>query len=279
MSVFLEYDRFSTVESASQYTSILESNSLPFELVDNRNATGLIVMTTPWDSQLVLKIREEDFEMAEKLFQAAGIVSNANPEEKHYLYSFTDDEIIDLIANQKDWAKAEVDLAIMIASERKLQLTADRLKLAKNVTQEEPFEKKQNGHPLSRAAKWFNIVGVLTIVNSVFYILKIKVYFIYGLFIGGMMTGVLTQFFGPQASGILVVNLLLAGVAFLFARAGKLKQKRAFTVGVILYAIDTMLALAFRGFLDVFFHAIVLTICISGLIHAYSEPEDSLTLD
>ena len=38
MSLFVEYDRFSTVENAAEYSSVLESNNIPFELVDNRNA-------------------------------------------------------------------------------------------------------------------------------------------------------------------------------------------------------------------------------------------------
>lgn len=133
MDEFKEYLRFPEIEKATEYTTVLEKHNIPFLLDDSSKRAKIIsiAIDDPWSDQYILKLRESDIERAEKAFNEELDNEVKLITHEHYLYSFVDKDILDVIANQKDWTKEEVKLAINIAIERKIELSASAIKAAK----------------------------------------------------------------------------------------------------------------------------------------------------
>ncbi len=68
--------------------------------------------------QFILKLMEKDFEKAEGLFdQMAQKDLDSIPEDYH-LFSFTDEELMDIVDHQNEWSKIDFHLALRILKER-----------------------------------------------------------------------------------------------------------------------------------------------------------------
>src|SRR5436190_24143001 len=100
MDEFKEYLRFPDLDKATEYTSVLEKHSVPFELDDASMRFKIIASDNPWENQFILKIKDSDFRRVEKIFDSeiAKEIKELPPD--HYLYTFSDKEILDIIANQ-----------------------------------------------------------------------------------------------------------------------------------------------------------------------------------
>jgi hypothetical protein len=134
MDEFKKYLRFPDIETATEFTSVLEKHDIPFELDDVSARFQLVQSTVNIESPFILKIRDEDVDSAGKLFESEIDEEVKNIAPDHYLYTFSDKDILDVIANQSDWTKVEIKLAMQIARERKLDLSAESIKSAKKVT-------------------------------------------------------------------------------------------------------------------------------------------------
>src|SRR6185436_8758327 len=124
MVEFKEYLRFPDFEVATDYTTILEKYQIPFQINDVSSHFQLYVPEVNLENPIVLKIREQDFKTVDEILEKELDKQVSQTTYDHYMYSFEDKDILDVIANQKDWTKAEVKLAIQIANDRKLDLTA-----------------------------------------------------------------------------------------------------------------------------------------------------------
>lgn len=269
MPDFKEYLRFPDIEKATEYTSVLEKYNIPFQLDDSSKRVKIIPVPIedPWSDQYVLKLREADIERAEKAFNEAldnevKVITN-----EHYLYSFEDKDIIDVIANQSDWTKEEVKLAMKIASERKLDLSAQSIKNAKRIKEEKPEIKST----IKTAAGSFWVIGMFTILNSVFIRKEIN-FHLPGLVISDIIESATAKVYGGYNSVGFFASLLISAVFFLFARYGK-RNKWVFLSGLIIYFLDSLLVILSPRWGQILFIYLILWMLITALVNTMNESE------
>jgi hypothetical protein len=115
------------------------------------------------------------------------------------------------------------------------------------------------------AASWFIWIGGLSLINSIIMMAGGGLHFIVGLGITQVVDALAHE---AGASGVvldLIINGFVVGlfaVFFNFARKG---QSWAFIVGMLLYAADGLILLAFKDILSVAFHAYALYRIYLGL--------------
>jgi hypothetical protein len=117
---------------------------------------------------------------------------------------------------------------------------------------------------MRRGAGWFLTIAILSGVNSLLEIFDVKIRFIFGLGItqavdairhGGGQNG---MFLTMAVDGIFIVMLILCSK---WAKAG---SQGAFLRGMIAYALDGVLLLVFRMWLDAAVHAYALYMIWQG---------------
>lgn len=267
MDEFKEYLRFPEIEKATEYTTVLEKHSIPFLLDDSSKRAKIIsiAIDDPWSDQYILKLRESDIERAEKAFNEELDNEVKLIKHEHYLYSFVDKDILDVIANQKDWTKEEVKLAIKIAIERKIELSASAIKAAK---------KKQDIKPEFRStiqnrASLFWIIAAFSITDSILIRRGINFHF------PGLATTEILEIFFSKLYGFgsrvgFICCLIISGVFFLFSRYGK-KNKWVFLFGLIVYFLDSLFIIFSYRWPQILFIALVLWSMITGLVNTIKD--------
>ena len=271
MNEFKEYLRFTDVEKATEYTSVLDKHNIPFELDDASMRFSLVSTNDPWESQFILKIKDEDIEKVEKVFESeiAKEVKELPPD--HYLYTFTDKDILDIIANQNDWTKAEVKLALEIAKQRNIELSAVSIKSAKKV-KEETLRLRST---IKSTASWFWVIAAFSIVNSI--LIRKNVNFqLPGIAITEVFENETAKAYGDLNRVGFIGCILISAIFFLFARYGK-RNKWVFLVGLIIYFLDSLLVIASPRWGQIIFIFLALWSMITGLANTFKDAENEMT--
>lgn len=265
MDEFKEYLRFPEIEKATEYTSVLEKHNIPFQLDDSSKRAKIIsvAIDDPWSDQYILKLREADIERAEKAFNEELENEVKQITDEHYLYSFADKDILDIIANQNDWTKEEVKLALKIAKDRNLDLSAQSIKSAKKVGPENPVKKLN----ISTTAYFFWILGIFSIANSILTRRNVD-FHLPGLAIAQIFDTAFAKAISNKAGFISCLTISI--IFFLIARFGK-KNKWVFLTGIIIYALDSIIIVMSVRWGSILFITFALWGMITGLINTFKE--------
>ena len=115
---------------------------------------------------------------------------------------------------------------------------------------------------MKRGANNFYWIAALSVINSILSMTGSSTYFVIGLAITLVTDGItigLSQSL-PDAALIvkivgLVLSVMIAGVFALFGYFASQGKRWAFLVGMVLYALDGLIMLAFADWIGVLFHA------------------------
>jgi hypothetical protein len=77
--------------------------------------------------EFTLNIKAEDFERAEKLMSELSQQQLGNVDSDYYLYSFTDEELLEIVAKPDEWNSLDYNLAQKILKEKGHSLTAEKI--------------------------------------------------------------------------------------------------------------------------------------------------------
>ena len=266
MEEFIEYQRFSTLEDAELLINLLEVNRIPFKIDDSAMRFDMAATSiTPLESGIVIQVREIDRNKADKLNQR----SVETPMNEHYMYSLSDNDIIDAVVNPEDWTKEEQILAQEIFKQRNLKPTAEIIKSSRKekIETEKKEQVKQKGLILI-GASWFLWIGILSALNLIAVIIHQNLQFVVGLginnFILEMMDGI------RLATGF---NLILLGYALTFLVSGlfifiwkksKQENKAIYLAGLIIYGLDTVIFMFSKEWFSIGFHVFALLMLGNG---------------
>jgi hypothetical protein len=122
----------------------------------------------------------------------------------------------------------------------------------------------------SGAAMFYYVAG-LSVVNTLMAVFNAGRYFVVGLaislFVDGIFIGIAEAL--PESQTMLKVidilaSILIAGVYVFFGYMASRGKRWAFIVGMVLYALDALLMLAFQEWLGLLFHLFFLWGMFSG---------------
>jgi len=119
----VELNRFPDFESASEVISILEDNNFEYKIEEKKNGQNTGMASGITSGQVVILVRDADYNSIIKLERIKEILTNDAPE--HYLYTFSDEDIVDAIKNPHEYSADELKIAEHIAAERGLKTKED----------------------------------------------------------------------------------------------------------------------------------------------------------
>ena len=91
------FRKFSDVDQAKELASTLKDNGIEYELVDNSPTFDVTFSGNTLQNEVQLKIKQVDFDKANKLLEeeAKNLINQVNKD--HYLFEFTNEELYEII--------------------------------------------------------------------------------------------------------------------------------------------------------------------------------------
>lgn len=125
---FLTYKKYKSQEESSFLTDLLEKNKLEFRVVNI--APSLDITFTGYnefDDKIAIKLKPEDFIKANEL-----LVKNADSvidtlDKDHYLFGFSDEELIEILERFDEWSETDFLLAKKILLQRGHKITSENI--------------------------------------------------------------------------------------------------------------------------------------------------------
>ena len=264
MTEFIDYQTFSNLDEASNLIEVLNKNQIQFEIDDSTLHFDVVPQNTnPMENRVVLKIRAEDRERVEKIFQSD---TEKDFIFDHYLLSFSDNDIIDIIVNPEEWTEEEIALAKKISKQRNLKPTAEQVKsLRKDTDKVKEQIKKENS--VVGGATWFSIIAFYSITTSLIVLFSPSSY-LKGLGINKVIMDIVYSIYKITGSNYFELGITLTFIlpAFFFwiSSKSKKKNKKAYLAGMIVLGIDTLLLIEYKSWLNIAFQLLALGMIFGG---------------
>ncbi len=152
---------FSDTEQARQFALTLKELGIDSELVDNSYSSEEVFTGTQILSNSVqLKIKQSDFEKANKfmLKEAESLITEI--ESDHYLHSFTDEELYEILMKPDEWSPLDYQIAHKLLQNRGKTIDAELLSVLR----------KQRIEDLAKPAEtqkaWITLAYISTIFGG-----------------------------------------------------------------------------------------------------------------
>jgi len=282
MKDFVNYQTFSNLDEATGLIDLLNTNNIPFEVDDSSLRYDVSnANSNPMEQGLIIKISANDAEKVDKLNLKVELESS----DDHFLYTFSDNDIVDVIVNPENWTEEEAAIANKILKQRNIKPTAELIKsLRKDKIIENKNEQTKQKNIVKGGVSWFLWIGILSVVNTLLLLTYQNLHFPVGL---GISDAILGAAIGvKQAAGVdlmivgYVLTFLVSGFFFWIWYKSKNNNRKFYLTGLIVYVIDTVLcAVVFvisKSWIDLAFHLFVLARLYAGFKALTAETSKSL---
>lgn len=131
------------MEEALELMEVLKAHNILYELED----------TAPFDvtfsgnslnKEFRVKLRQSDFEAAEELLINEANVSSDQLPSDHYLLSFSDDELMEIVTKPDEWSAVDYKHALQLLKARGKEFSAESIKTLKKQRYEQLAKPEEN---------------------------------------------------------------------------------------------------------------------------------------
>lgn len=134
---FSTYRKFIYKDDALDLIEILEQNQINYVLNDNSSRLDSTFGNDDNTKQFELKINRNDFDKVENLEENLIVASLNNVENDHYLFEYSDEELMEIVINKEEWSKYDYLLAQKILREKGKEVDPELLNVIEKQRTEE----------------------------------------------------------------------------------------------------------------------------------------------
>lgn len=124
---FLTFRRFNQAQEANELIETLKAHNIPYELEDS-SGFDVSFSGNSLNKEYRVKLRPPDFESTEELLLNETQVTTDQLPADHYLLSFSDEELIDLIMKPDEWNPVDFKLAQQLLKQRGKEFSAESIR-------------------------------------------------------------------------------------------------------------------------------------------------------
>lgn len=138
------FKTFMDKSEAVDFQKLLSDNTIYSEISNNIPSADTTFVGNTIDHRYDVKIQSEDFSRAQDVLkqESQQIVEDIDPE--HYLFQFTNDELLDILKKQDEWYMTDVILAKRILKERNYSISESEIENLNNIRKEELIKPEKN---------------------------------------------------------------------------------------------------------------------------------------
>jgi len=261
MEDFIDYQKFPTLDDASTLIDLLDANQILFKIddsairfsVDSRNKNIL-------EDGVIIKILASD---KAKVDQLNLRIHETAINDGHFMYTLSDNDIIDVIVNPEEWTEREIKLAKQIAEDRSLKPTAELIKSLRKTKHIEDSEKERKQTKIiSNGTSWFLWIAILSSLNIVALIFKQNINFVIGLGTNYVIIGTMDairRITGTNFTALaIILSFLVSGLFILIWNKSKKGNHKVYLIGMIWYGLDTLIFITSKDWYSIGFHIFAL---------------------
>lgn len=153
------FRRFPTLELALEIKELLENNDIDVVIDDNVPPVDVTFSGSTLQHKIELRINEADFEKAEDILEQHSNAVLDEIDKDYYLFSFTDEELYDVLLKSDEWSSLDYTLAQKLLKERGKSIDKELLISLKKQRLEELAKPDDNQQAWIIAGYIFSILG------------------------------------------------------------------------------------------------------------------------
>ena len=127
MSQYTTYRQFLSEEEAAPYIALLNEKSVPHELVKLKQAVSSVIAGDLSEPGWELKLLPEQFETVTRLFEEYTQVDIRDLDKDHYLFSFSETELKEILQKPDEWSAGDYLAAQQVLQQRGITYTPETL--------------------------------------------------------------------------------------------------------------------------------------------------------
>ncbi len=124
---FVTFEKFNTKDSAEKFAVLIKNKNIPYLIENNSLSFDPTFANNGFGVEYCLKIRQENFEEVNKILLQKSEEEIENVDKDYYLYSFSDEELIDVISKSDEWNKFDISLAKKILNEKRIDVSEEKI--------------------------------------------------------------------------------------------------------------------------------------------------------
>jgi hypothetical protein len=133
MSHYSTYQKFFSPEQAEPVLTILKEHGIPFEFIKSKKLVDSVIGgDTSFDNLYELRINGKRFEEVNQLLRDTQEIDINELDSDYYLFSFTDDELVDILRKPDEWSPQDYTIALQVLEERDIVFTTEELAVYRN---------------------------------------------------------------------------------------------------------------------------------------------------
>ena len=130
---FITYQKFNDAALAAELTDLLQRHNIKY-VMEEQSLTfnPTFVLNDELSMEYAVKISSDDFEMVNKIVAEEESANVDEVEKDYYLFDFSDEELMEIIATADEWSAFDFVLARKILGGRGVTLNDEAIAKAKN---------------------------------------------------------------------------------------------------------------------------------------------------
>lgn len=173
MDELLVFKSFYTQDEAFSLLEFLREKGINGSVVKHRQVGEKVYVGIDYDRPFHLKIKGSDFNKANVILDTHILQNLSEIESDYYLYSFSDEKLLEIIAKPDEWNNQDIVLAKKILNDRGLPVSPEHVEANKLKRINQLEKPDSEGHmfiiPGYLLALFFGLLGVffgLLLMNS-----------------------------------------------------------------------------------------------------------------
>ncbi|MDW3650398.1 MAG: hypothetical protein R8P61_25205 [Bacteroidia bacterium] len=147
-------------ELARPISELLDRRGIPFVLEDASVALDVTFTGSPYIKEFLLRVPEQYFRKAQKIWEEDSEELIQGIDEDHYLYSFSDEELWEVLEKADEWSKLDFVLAKKILKDRGQEVEE------KKIRQFEEDRLQELGKQATASFQWLLIGFMFSLVGG-----------------------------------------------------------------------------------------------------------------
>ena len=174
MQEFKTYMSLTDAVTTDGITAILTKHAIPFKVEDtSKNFDASFSLNTAGKS-FIIYLMQNDFEKANSVIESDLTLVKSEIPEDHFLYSFADTELIDVLKNPEEWHPLDVKLAQEILNDRGVSIPTEAIELSKKEKALEKNKPEKSGSTTLLIGYVFSLTGGLIGLAIAFFLIFSK---------------------------------------------------------------------------------------------------------
>ena len=220
---FITYQKFNDPALAEELAEQLEQHQIEYTIEEESTGFDPSLVMSNEAKYYAVKIKSDDFETVNELLKENEEVNTDEIDKDYYLFSFTDDELMEVVTKADEWSAFDVVLARKLLTERGKEVSDQKIAA---IHEQRIEELKQ---PEASQLSWI-IIGYLIALSGV--ILPFFVSAI-GIFIGWHLSSYKKTL--PDGERI-----------YGYSETDRMHGKRIFYLGIIVFVLSLAILLCYH---------------------------------